>query len=92
MEYEVVRISKGKQNIERQVRNILGQYTSAKIFKGTYTKIIVEEIILDKMPNSKVTVLILKTFNLSKLIKGIKIDDFLVGKINNHNKKCRLKM
>lgn len=37
MEYGVARISTGKQNIERQVRNILGQYPSAKIIKETYT-------------------------------------------------------
>lgn len=37
MEYGVARISTGKQNIERQVRNILGQYPNAKIIKETYT-------------------------------------------------------
>lgn len=37
MEYGVARISTRKQNIERQVRNILGQYPSAKIIKETYT-------------------------------------------------------
>lgn len=37
MEYGVARISTRKQNIERQVRNILGQYPGAKIIKETYT-------------------------------------------------------
>lgn len=37
MEYGVARISTGKQNIERQVRNILAQYPNAKIIKETYT-------------------------------------------------------
>lgn len=37
MEYGVARISTGKQNIERQVRNILVQYPNAKIIKETYT-------------------------------------------------------
>lgn len=37
MEYGVCRISTGKQNIERQFRNILSQYPSAKIIKETYT-------------------------------------------------------
>lgn len=35
--YGVARISTGKQNIERQVRNILAKYPSAKIIKETYT-------------------------------------------------------
>ena len=35
--YGVARISTGKQNIERQVRNILEQYKNAKIIKETYT-------------------------------------------------------
>lgn len=37
MEYGVARISTGKQNIERQVRNILTKYPNAKIIKETYT-------------------------------------------------------
>lgn len=37
MEYGVARISTKKQNIERQVRNILAQYPGAKIIKETYT-------------------------------------------------------
>lgn len=37
MEYGVARISTGKQNIERQVRNILAKYPNAKIIKETYT-------------------------------------------------------
>lgn len=35
--YGVARISTGKQNIERQVRNILAKYPKAKIIKETYT-------------------------------------------------------
>lgn len=35
--YGVARISTGKQNIERQVRNILAKYPNAKIIKETYT-------------------------------------------------------
>ena len=35
--YGVARISTGKQNIERQVRNILAKYPTAKIIKETYT-------------------------------------------------------
>ena len=35
--YGVARISTGKQNIERQVRNILSKYPKAKIIKETYT-------------------------------------------------------
>ncbi len=37
MEYGIGRISTGKQNIERQVRNILAKYPNAKIIKETYT-------------------------------------------------------
>ncbi|MBR2588670.1 MAG: recombinase family protein [Bacilli bacterium] len=37
MEYGVARISTKKQNIERQVRNILAQYPNAKIIKETFT-------------------------------------------------------
>ena len=37
MLYGVARISTGKQSIERQVRNILEKYPSAKIIKETYT-------------------------------------------------------
>ena len=37
MEYGVARISTGKQNIDRQVRNILEQYPKATIIKETYT-------------------------------------------------------
>lgn len=37
MLYGVGRISTGKQNIERQVRNILAKYPNAKIIKETYT-------------------------------------------------------
>ena len=37
MEYGVARISTKKQNIERQVRNILAQYPNAHIIKETYT-------------------------------------------------------
>ena len=37
MLYCVARISTGKQSIERQVRNILEKYPSAKIIKETYT-------------------------------------------------------
>ena len=37
MIYGVARISTGKQNIDRQVRNILAQYPNAKIIKETYT-------------------------------------------------------
>jgi DNA invertase Pin-like site-specific DNA recombinase len=37
MEYGVARISTRKQNIDRQVRNILAQYPNAKIIKETYT-------------------------------------------------------
>lgn len=36
-EFGVARISTGKQNIERQVRNILAEYPNAKIIKETYT-------------------------------------------------------
>ena len=36
-EFGVARISTGKQNIERQVRNILAEYPGAKIIKETYT-------------------------------------------------------
>ena len=35
--YGVARISTGKQNIDRQIRNILAQYPTAKIIKETYT-------------------------------------------------------
>lgn len=35
--YGVARISTGKQNIERQVRNILAKYPNATIIKETYT-------------------------------------------------------
>ncbi len=35
--YGVARISTGKQNIERQVRNILAKYPEATIIKETYT-------------------------------------------------------
>ena len=35
--YGVARISTGKQNIDRQVRNILAKYKTAKIIKETYT-------------------------------------------------------
>jgi DNA invertase Pin-like site-specific DNA recombinase len=35
--YGVARISTGKQNIERQIRNILAMYPQAKIIKETYT-------------------------------------------------------
>lgn len=35
--YGVARISTGKQNIERQCRNILAKYPKAKIIKETYT-------------------------------------------------------
>lgn len=35
--YGVARISTGKQNIERQIRNILAKYPQAKIIKETYT-------------------------------------------------------
>lgn len=37
-EFGVARISTGKQNIERQVRNILAEYPNAKIIKETYTR------------------------------------------------------
>ena len=37
MQYGVARISTGKQNIERQARNIIAQYPEAKIIKETYT-------------------------------------------------------
>lgn len=37
IEYGVARISTGKQNIERQVRNILAKYPNAKIIKETFT-------------------------------------------------------
>ena len=37
MLYGAARISTGKQSIERQVRNILAEYPSAKIIKDTYT-------------------------------------------------------
>lgn len=37
MLYGVGRISTGKQNIERQVRNILAKYPNARIIKETYT-------------------------------------------------------
>lgn len=35
--YGVCRISTGKQNIERQERNILAKYPNATIIKETYT-------------------------------------------------------
>ena len=35
--YGVARISTGRQNIERQVRNIIEQDPNAKIIKETYT-------------------------------------------------------
>lgn len=38
MEYGVVRISTSRQNMERQVRNILAKYPGAKIVKETYTR------------------------------------------------------
>jgi DNA invertase Pin-like site-specific DNA recombinase len=37
MEYGVARISTGKQNIERQIRNILIKYPKATIIKETFT-------------------------------------------------------
>ena len=37
MEYGIARISTRKQNIDRQVRNILADYPNAKIIKETYT-------------------------------------------------------
>lgn len=37
MEYGVARVSTRKQNLERQVRNILAKYPTAKIIKETYT-------------------------------------------------------
>lgn len=37
MEYGVARVSTRKQNLERQVRNILAKYPTAKIVKETYT-------------------------------------------------------
>ena len=37
MQYGIARISTGKQNIERQARNIIAQYPEAKIIKETYT-------------------------------------------------------
>lgn len=37
MEYGVARISTGRQNIERQVRNILAKYPNAKIVREVYT-------------------------------------------------------
>lgn len=37
MEYGVGRISTRKQNIERQVRNILAKYPNARIIRETYT-------------------------------------------------------
>ena len=37
MEYGVARISTKKQNIERQIRNILAEYPNAKIISETYT-------------------------------------------------------
>ena len=37
MLYGAARISTGKQSIERQVRNILAKYPTAKIIKDTYT-------------------------------------------------------
>lgn len=37
MLYGIGRISTGKQNIERQVRNILAKYPNARIIKETYT-------------------------------------------------------
>ena len=37
MLYGVGRISTGKQNIERQIRNILAKYPNARIIKETYT-------------------------------------------------------
>lgn len=36
--YGVARISTKKQNIERQVRNILSKYSNALIIKETYTR------------------------------------------------------
>ena len=38
IEYGVARISTKKQNIERQVRNILAQYPNAIIIRETYTR------------------------------------------------------
>ena len=43
MLYGIGRISTGKQNIERQVRNILAKYPNARIIKETYTKEISSE-------------------------------------------------
>ena len=37
MEYGVARISTNRQNIERQIRNILAQYPNAQIIKEVYT-------------------------------------------------------
>ena len=37
MLYGAARISTGKQSIERQIRNILAKYPTAKIVKDTYT-------------------------------------------------------
>ena len=37
-EYGVARISTKKQNIERQVRNILNKYPNAYIIQETYTR------------------------------------------------------
>lgn len=42
IEYGVARISTGKQNIERQVRNILAKYPHAKIIKETFTGVKIE--------------------------------------------------
>ena len=42
IEYGVARISTGKQNIERQVRNILAKYPNAKIIKETFTGVKIE--------------------------------------------------
>lgn len=38
MEYGAVRISTDKQNMERQIRNILREYPQAIIIKDTYTR------------------------------------------------------
>ena len=43
MEYGVGRISTRKQNIERQVRNILAKYPNARIIRETYTGTKLEE-------------------------------------------------
>lgn len=42
IEYGVARISTGKQNIERQIRNILAKYPNAKIIKETFTGVKIE--------------------------------------------------